>query len=144
VRDDEPRVLRRSGQLRLDDGRERQVAERAAALPALVALVRDDPLRPRGRVQVGERRQPVDAREAVALLATRLGVEEVVGEDTRIALVESERPQAAVDVLGAQLWTSGSGLTMPIPCSRFVSATASARAKIARETSASGSASTIG
>jgi hypothetical protein len=80
----------------------------------------------------------------VALLAARLGVEEVVGEDTRIALVEPERPQAAVDVLGAQLRTSGRGFTMPTPSSRLVSATASARAMIARETSASGSASTIG
>jgi hypothetical protein len=39
----------------------------------------------------------------VTLLAARLGVEEVVGEDACLALLETERPQPAVNVLGAQL-----------------------------------------
>jgi hypothetical protein len=60
VRDDDAGALGRRRQLGLDDRRKRQVTERAAALPTLVALVGDDPLGARGRVEVGERRQPVE------------------------------------------------------------------------------------
>ena len=95
VRDDDARARRGRGELGVDDRRERQVAERAAALPALVALVRDDALGTRGRVELGQRGEPVDPRGAVALAAARVGVEEVVGEDAGLALGEPERPQAA-------------------------------------------------
>ena len=39
----------------------------------------------------------------MALLAACLGVEEVVGEYACLTLLETERPQAALNVLGAQL-----------------------------------------
>jgi len=59
--DDHPRSLRRIGELRLDDRRERQVAERAASVPALVAALGEDDLGSRRRVEVRQCREPVDA-----------------------------------------------------------------------------------
>jgi hypothetical protein len=44
-RHDHARALRRVGELGFDDLRERQVAERAAPVPALVAALRDLDLR---------------------------------------------------------------------------------------------------
>src|SRR6476660_6944234 len=70
-------MLRRACQLGADDGLERQVAERALAVPALVTGRRLHPARPRGRVQLLPRLEPLDPREAVPEPATRLRVEEV-------------------------------------------------------------------
>src|SRR5207249_4149598 len=88
--DDDARVRGRIGELRVADRRERQVAERAAAVPSLVTRLRDDAFRGRRRIDVRQRRQPVDAAEAVAALPATLGVEEVVGKRLRIALREAE------------------------------------------------------
>jgi hypothetical protein len=101
--DDEARVRRRRCELGLDDRRERQVAQRAPAFPALVALVRENPLGPCFGIELGERREPVDPRRAVAGAPAEIGVGEVVGQDPRLALAEPERAQAAGGVLGAQL-----------------------------------------
>ena len=65
------------------DRGQRQVAERAVAVPALVAGLGEEPSRPRVRVEVGQRLEPLDPREAVAELAAPLGVEEVLGERRR-------------------------------------------------------------
>jgi hypothetical protein len=101
----------------------------------------DDPLRACGGIEVGKRLEPVDAGGPVPGAVTPVGLVEVVRERPRIGLREAEPAQA---VVGVQAETSGSGLTMPTPCSRFVEAIAFARATIAWETSVSGSASTMG
>jgi hypothetical protein len=142
--DDHARVLRRIRELRVDDRRKRQVAERPLAAPALVARLGDEPPRLRGRVEAWQRGEPLDAREPMTRLSAPLGVEEVVGEDVGVADAEAEPPQAVEELVGRQAETSGSDLTMPTPCSRFVPATASASSTTARETSASGSTRTIG
>jgi len=77
---DHARPFRRIGKLSLHDCGESQVAQRAAAVPALVPALGDLDLGPRRRVEIRQRREPVDARETVAGAATPLGVEEVVGE----------------------------------------------------------------
>lgn len=53
---------------------------------------------------------------------------EMVREDARFGLREAEPAQPVVRV---QAETSGSGFTIPTPCSRFVDAIASARPTIA-------------
>jgi hypothetical protein len=89
--DDHARPLGRIDQLRLDDGRERQVAERSAPVPTLVAALGDLDRGLRVRVEVSEGREPVDAREAVSLAPAALRVEEVVGELARVLGREPER-----------------------------------------------------
>jgi hypothetical protein len=59
--DDQPAPVGRVGDLRVDDRRKNEVAERPTAVPALVAALGDLDLRLRARVEVGQRRQPVDA-----------------------------------------------------------------------------------
>jgi hypothetical protein len=59
--DDQPCPFGRVGELRLDDRGKRQVAERAAPVPALVATLGDLDLGLSVRVEVGQCRQPVDA-----------------------------------------------------------------------------------
>jgi hypothetical protein len=78
--DDHARPLRRVGKLRFDDLRERQVAERAAPVPALVAALGDLDLGLGVRVEIRQRREPLDARESMTCAAAPLGVEKVVGE----------------------------------------------------------------
>ena len=90
---------------RLDLGRadrcERQVAEGAASVPALVSLFREQPLRLSGRIDVLGL-QPLDPGEAVPLLAPPFGVKEVVGEGLRLALGEAEGAQPGQSVVGLQ------------------------------------------
>ncbi len=75
--DDEPGLVGRLGELRAHDRVERQVAERSAALPALVARLRHDTLRAGPRLDPLQRLEPLDPREPVAELPPTLGVEEV-------------------------------------------------------------------
>jgi hypothetical protein len=60
--------------------------------------------------------------------ATPVGVVEVIGERASVGFIEAESVKLVERV---QAETSGSGLTMPTPCSRFVAAIASARPMIA-------------
>ena len=83
----------RRRELRRDDRGERQVAERAGAVPALVLRLRDDALRARRRVELRPRLEPLDPREPVARLAVRLGGEEVVGEGLDVG--SARKPSAA-------------------------------------------------
>ena len=92
-RHDYPGVLGRLREQRVADRREREVAERAAAVPALEAGAGEDELGPRRWIEALERREPVDAREAVPELPPPLGVEEVVGERPRVGVGEPERGQ---------------------------------------------------
>jgi hypothetical protein len=85
--------------------------------------------------------KPGDPGDPVPRSAAAVGLLEVVGQKSRLGLGEAELPEL---LEGVQAETSGSGLTIPTPCSRFVASIASATATIARETSASGSANTIG
>src|SRR5207237_8619430 len=87
---DDARVRRRIAELHLADRSERQVAERAAAIPVLVALLGREPLRPRVGTQVGQRLQPLDPREAVPVLAAPLRIGEVLDERPRVGLAEAE------------------------------------------------------
>ena len=132
---------RRFRQLRLDDSCQRQVAEGPVSVPAFEPGLDGDPARLGAGVEVRKRGEPFDSGDPVARPAAAIGVLEVIGEDTRIGLGEPE----VLDLLeGVQAETRGSGFTMPTPSSRFVAAIASASETIACETSASGSASTIG
>src|SRR5204862_4608866 len=88
--DDDARAFGQLRELRVAHGLEREVAERAPAVPALVALLGDDPLRPRVRPQVGKRLEPLDSRVPVPELAAALGVVEVVEERLRVGLAEAE------------------------------------------------------
>jgi hypothetical protein len=80
-------------ELRGADLRQRQVAERSAAVPALVALGRDEPLGLRGGIELllGE---PIDPREPVAGLPSGLRIEEVGGERLGVTSLEPEVEQA--------------------------------------------------
>jgi hypothetical protein len=60
--------------------------------------------------------------------AAPVGVLEVIGERASVGLIEAESVKLVERV---QAETSGSGLTMPTPSSRFVAAIASARPMIA-------------
>ena len=90
-RRDHARVLGRLRQLRVDDRREREVAERTPTLPALEAVRREHSLRPRAGVEVGKRLEPGDPRVAVPELAAPLGVVEVAEERLHIGVGEAER-----------------------------------------------------
>jgi hypothetical protein len=92
-------------------------------------------------VEIGQRPQPADSRDAVAGAAAAIRILEVVGKGPRVRLGEADLAEL---VVRAQAERSGSGFTMPTPCSRFDAAIASARAMMACETSVSGSARTIG
>jgi hypothetical protein len=54
-----------------------------------------DELGPRRRIEALERREPVDPRQPVPQLPPPLGIEEVVGERSRVGVGESERGQPA-------------------------------------------------
>jgi hypothetical protein len=141
--DDESRSLGWLGELGVDDSGEGQIAERAVPVPALVPRLGHEAPGLGLRIEVGQRAKPRDAPGAVPGAPAAVGVLEVVGERARVVVGEAERPDL-VERGQAAGETRGSGLTMPTPCSRFVAATASARAMIACETSASGSADTMG
>ena len=137
-------MLRWIGELSLADPAEDEVADGASALPALETRLGDRPLRLGARVEIRQGREPVDAHDTVARPAAPVGVLEVVGEQGRVRIAEPEAAEPVEGLPPGQAETSGSDLTMPTPCSRFVSEIVCARETIARETSASGSASTIG
>jgi len=88
--DDQPSPIGWVGDLGLDDSREDEIAERAAAVPALVAALGDLDRRLGVRIEIRQRRKPVDAREAMALLATALRFEKVIGKRRRVLGREAE------------------------------------------------------
>ena len=110
------------------------------AVPALETRLCSEPPWLRGRVEV-QRAEPRDTRGAVPGPTAAVCVLEMICEKPRLGLAEAQLPEL---LERAQAETSGSGFTMPMPCSRLVASIDSARVTIARETSASGSASTIG
>src|SRR5205823_6410950 len=92
-------------ELRVARRRQRQVAERAAAVPALVALLRDDSFRPSPGLEIAKRLQPLDPRVSVPALPAPLRVVEVLEERPRVGVAETEpaqplerlvRPQASI------------------------------------------------
>ena len=86
-------MLGRVRQLSVDDASQRDVAERSPTLPALEAGLGGRPLWPGGRVELRQGREPADSRDAVPPLAPRVGVQEMVGENSRVRVVEAERSQ---------------------------------------------------
>jgi hypothetical protein len=141
---DDTRMLGWIGELCLHDPAEDEVAEGASTLPALETGLGDRPQRLGRGVEVRKRSEPVDAHDAVARPAAAVSILEVVGEERGVRLAEPETAKPLEGFPLGQAETSGSDLTMPTPCSRFVSEIVCARETIARETSVSGSASTIG
>ena len=95
-------MVGRPRELRADDRVEDEVAERAAPLPALVPLRRDDTRRPRAGLQAGEGLEPFDPAEAMAFAAGCLGGREVAVEDGGRAVVEAERRQPAARLVRRQ------------------------------------------
>ena len=101
MRDDEPCGLGRILELTRADRGQRQVAERAAALPALVARLGDHAF------GLGRRIEPFrvssqSTRASRARASRALGVEEVVGERARVLLREAERPDPLLDLHGGE------------------------------------------
>jgi hypothetical protein len=84
-------MWRRVCEHRVADRSERQVAEGAVSVPALVALLGNTTLGPCGRIDIGERFEPVDPPGPVARLAAAVSVGEVVGERRCVGLGEAER-----------------------------------------------------
>jgi hypothetical protein len=82
--DDEPGSLGRVEELTFDDAGEQEVAKRAVPLPALVAVLDDDALRRRARIEVGEFGEPVEARSPVPGAVAPVGLLEVIGERARV------------------------------------------------------------
>jgi hypothetical protein len=80
-------------QLSVDDASQRDVAERSATLPALEAGLGDRPFRPSGGVELRQGREPADTGDAMSSLAARVGVQEMVGENGGVRVVEPERSQ---------------------------------------------------
>jgi hypothetical protein len=132
--DDDARVLRWIGELRVADRGEREVADRAPSLPALEPALGEDALGPGRRIEAREGGEPFDTRQPVTGLAAAFCIEEVLGEDGGVALLEPERPQPGEDVGLGQLRT-GRGLIAP---GGRVARIASATAAIATAASASG------
>jgi hypothetical protein len=82
------------------------------AVPLLEAGILGLQPRPGRRVEIRQRREPVDPGDAVTGLAPSVGVEEVVGERPRVGLREAERSQA-IERLGQD--RTGSGLNVRRP-----------------------------
>ena len=78
-----------------------EVAEGPAPVPALVALLREQPLRRGGGIDLLGL-EPLDTREAVPLLSAPLRIEEVVGERLRLRLGEAEGAKPRQGVFGPQ------------------------------------------
>src|SRR5262249_2953754 len=99
---DEPRALGRLSELRAHDRLEREIAEGAGAVPALVARLHHDTVRARLRVELVPRREPGDARDAVPGLAPCVGVEEVRRERIDGLGAEAELREARPRLLRTQ------------------------------------------
>ena len=98
MRDDQPRSLGRVLELARADRREREVAECAAALPALVAALRDDTFGRGSRIEAGQSLEPFDTSKPVSALAAPLGVEKVVGKRAGVLFRETERTDPLLDL----------------------------------------------
>src|SRR5205085_2037391 len=97
--DDEPCVRGRVLELRTNDSLERQVSERAAAVPTLVALHRLDTTRSRVRVELLPRLEPLDAGEPVAELPPLLRGGELVQRDRLPFAVRGAQRAAGVNTV---------------------------------------------
>ena len=102
MRDDQPGGFGRVLELAITDCGEGQIAERASSFPALVASLRDHALGLGDRIEPIERLEPVDARQAVAALAPAFGIEEVLGQRSRVLLGEAERADSLLDLHGSE------------------------------------------
>ena len=87
--------------LRRTDLGQGEVAEGPASVPALVALLREQPLRFGGGIDL-LRLEPLDPRKAVPLLAAPLRIEEVVSEGLRLILGKTEGAKPGQGVFGPQ------------------------------------------
>ena len=102
VRDDEPCGFGRILELPRADRRQSQVAERAAALPALVAPIGLHALRLGRRIEARQCLEPAHARKTVPSLPARLGVEEVVGKCAGVLFRETECADPLRDLHGGE------------------------------------------
>src|SRR5262249_1957520 len=91
--DDDTGAGRRIAELGIADRREREVAESAGAVPALVAGLGAEALGPRGGGAVRRRLAHADPGHPVARLSTTLRIEEMVGEGHGVGIRETELPQ---------------------------------------------------
>ena len=98
MRDDQARGFGRILELARANRGKRQIPERAAALPTLVARLGDHALRLRGRIEARQRLEPVDTCETVPALAAPLGVQKVVGKRARVLFRETERTDPLLDL----------------------------------------------
>src|SRR4029077_14968340 len=102
TRDDQPGSFGRILELAGADRRQRQIPERTAPLPKLVASFRDDALGLGAGIEPSERLQPLDPREPVAPLAAALGIEKVLGKCAGVLCRETERADPLLDLHGGE------------------------------------------
>ena len=88
--DDQAGAGRRVEELRLDDPRENEIAERAVSLPTLVAVLDESALRRRSGIEVGQFGEPVEARGPVPRAIPAVGLLEVVGKRPRVGFREAK------------------------------------------------------
>jgi uncharacterized cupin superfamily protein len=102
VRDDQARRFRRILELACADRRERQISERAPALPTLETGLGDHALGFCGRIEARQGLEPVDTRQTVPALAAPFGVEKVVGKGAGVLFRETERTEPLLDLHGGE------------------------------------------
>jgi hypothetical protein len=97
LRDDEARSLRWVGEDAVADGRERDIAERPLAVPALEPVGPLDPIRPGDRVARGLQQadEPGDAGEPVTRAAGSVCGGEMADDDLGVPLREAARLERA-------------------------------------------------
>ena len=98
--DDDACVLRRVGELRVDDRVQRQIAERLSTVPALEARLRHDASRSCLGMQLSPGLEPFDPAEAVSRKAALLGGEEMRGEHLDVRGAEPERRETRASLVG--------------------------------------------
>ena len=89
-RNDDARPLGRVGELGIADRGQRQVAQGAVAVPALESRFCGGPSWLSSGIQIGQRFQPVDTREAMTPLAPGFRVQKVFGENSCVFLPKTE------------------------------------------------------
>src|SRR6188472_2119052 len=97
--DDETRMCRRALELDADDAAEHEIADRAAAVPALEPVLLLQQLRLGRGVESLEPFEPGNPRVTVTLLPTALRPVEVRPQLLRVGLAEAESPQPAEALL---------------------------------------------
>jgi len=100
--DDEPRRGGWIGELRFDRRVQDEIAERAVAVPTLVARLRNHPPRPGVGLELRPGLEPLDPPQTVAGTPRPLRLQKVGGEHLDVTGSESERREPGAGLLRRQ------------------------------------------